>query len=65
MSLVKKMHVQAQLPKSSDPVTVEGVIFANISEAALHYGLQEKTVIARLKYGWSIDDAFKKPVRKW
>ncbi|MBU3588178.1 GIY-YIG nuclease family protein [Polynucleobacter sp. 31A-FELB] len=45
-------------------VTVEGVRYSTKADAARHYGIPEKTVYARLKRGWSIDDAFKKPVRK-
>ena len=46
-------------------VTVDGVRFNNKAAAAKHYGLPEKTVYARLKSGWSIDDAFKRPVRRF
>ena len=46
-------------------VTVEGVRYNNKAEAAKHYEIPEKTVYARLKSGWSIEDAFKKSVRRW
>lgn len=51
--------------KLQEAVSINGVVFVNRSAAALHYGLLEKTVIARLKYGWTIDDAYMKPARKW
>lgn len=45
-------------------VTIDGVEFKNKKTAAIHYGISETVVYARLDRGWTIDDAFKKPVRK-
>lgn len=45
-------------------VTVDGVEFKTKKAAAIHYGISETVVYARLSKGWSVDSAFKKPVRK-
>jgi hypothetical protein len=50
---------------NSGVITVDGISYASRASAAAHFGIQEKTVIARIKYGWSVDDAFRMPVRKW
>jgi len=64
MPPIKKIP-QGKLQQSAEPLTIDGIIFLNISEAATHFGLQEKTVMARLRYGWTVEDALKKPVRRW
>lgn len=44
-------------------VTVDGVTFQTLTEAATAYGISTGTVWFRLKIGWSMDDALKRKVR--
>ena len=49
--------------ESFKPITVNGRTFESIAEACRYYNLKDNTVCARLKKGYSIDEAFK-PLNK-
>ncbi|HHV4090804.1 hypothetical protein [Klebsiella pneumoniae] len=54
---------QARNQRSNIKVSVDGIEFGTIAEAAGAYGLPEQTVYARIAvYGWSADRALKEPV---
>jgi predicted GIY-YIG superfamily endonuclease len=50
---------------SGTKVTVNGINFQSLSQASKHYNVTYDSLISRLKYGWSIEEALKvKPRRR-
>lgn len=41
-----------------NPVTLQGITFPSISAAAREYGFKDKFIADRLRYGWSLEQAF-------
>lgn len=39
------------------PITVAGIKYRSISDAAREYGFKDRLILDRLRYGWSIDQA--------
>lgn len=46
------------------PVTIDGIDYKSITDAAIVYGIDRFAVYSRLIHGWSLEDALKTPVGK-
>ena len=54
-TLIGKQH--------SKPIIIDSVEYPSLTFAAKHFGLNRGAVHARLKKGWSVDKAFKTPLK--
>ena len=59
----EKCVYENKVKVKSKPITVEGVEYSSMTEAAEKYGLKRSTVHRRIKLGWDTDRAFTTPLK--
>ncbi|MGC6471821.1 MAG: hypothetical protein ACON4W_02975 [Parvibaculales bacterium] len=59
----EKCVYENRVKVKSKPITVEGVEYSSMTEAAEKYGLKRSTVHGRIKLGWETDRAFTTPLK--